>query len=360
MAETVSPEQWETIRAAAAAGGALLLVDKASGWTSHDTVARSRRVFGTKKIGHAGTLDPLATGLLILGVGPATRLLTHLVGLPKTYTATIRLGQRTVTDDSEGETVEQADRGALDAALDPERLQRAVAALNGEIMQVPTAVSAIKVNGQRAYNLVRAGQDVDLKARPVTIHSFTVGEPRLIETPAGPAVELEASVDCSSGTYVRALARDLGEALGVGGHLTALRRTAVGPFRVTEAVSSSELDRAARWIAAERGIVPRGSEKTADQVLAEMLAEYGEIDFSAINPLTPGSAAQRLWPVLELDTDQAVAIRHGKRLRLPAGAAEHELAAAVDPQGRLAAMVRVTDGEVRVVTGFAMSVERAE
>ncbi|WP_231928298.1 tRNA pseudouridine(55) synthase TruB [Devriesea agamarum] len=189
-----------------------------------------RRVAGTKKVGHAGTLDPMATGLLLVGIGQGTRLLTYLVGLPKTYTATIRLGQATTTDDAEGTLIaDQASTGHLTS----EAVENAIDTLRGEIQQVPSSVSAIKVNGQRAYARARAGEEVKLAARPVVIHRFeTVGQARHDDG----FYDIDVVVECSSGTYIRALARDLGANLGVGGHLTALRRTHVGPFSVSDAV----------------------------------------------------------------------------------------------------------------------------
>jgi tRNA pseudouridine55 synthase len=205
----------------------LLLVDKPQGLTSHDVVARARRMLGTRKVGHAGTLDPMATGLLILGVGKATRLLTYVTGHDKSYDATIRLGQATVTDDAEGEVTTTADA----SGVTDEALAAAIAALTGDIMQVPSAVSAIKVNGERAYARVRAGEDVTLAARPATVSRFEVREVRR----TGEAIDIDATIDVSSGTYIRALARDLGAALGVGGHLTALRRTRIGAVSVAEA-----------------------------------------------------------------------------------------------------------------------------
>lgn len=207
----------------------ILLVDKAPDRTSHDVVARVRWLLGTKKVGHAGTLDPMATGLLILGIGQGTRLLTHLVGLDKTYEATIRLGLATTTDDREGEPIgtPSATGGITDAAIH-EQLEL----LRGDIQQVPSTVSAIKVDGKRAYARARAGEQVELAARAVRISHFEITARRESDG----YVDLDAVVTCSSGTYVRALARDLGAALGVGGHLTALRRTSIGPFTVADAV----------------------------------------------------------------------------------------------------------------------------
>lgn len=237
------------------AGDGLLLVDKPAGMTSHDVVARVRRFAGTKKVGHAGTLDPMATGLLLLGLNRATRLLTYLVGADKTYRATIRLGQGTVTDDAEGEI--SASPGTAD--IDEEAVRAAVGGFAGPIEQVPSAVSAIKVDGKRSYARVRAGEDVQLAARPVTIHSYDVEAVRSETADGVPVLDLDVEIRCSSGTYIRALARDLGVALGSAGHLTALRRTAVGPFDVGEA---STLDSLAD------GVVPVPMTDVARRVLA--------------------------------------------------------------------------------------------
>jgi tRNA pseudouridine55 synthase len=212
----------------------LVIVDKPADWTSHDVVARVRRLAGTRRVGHAGTLDPLATGVLVLGVGVATRLLHHLVLTDKAYAATIRLGQGTVTDDAAGEVISSAPAAGLDEAS----VRAAMEALTGKIEQVPSAVSAIKVGGQRAYRRVRGGEQVELAARPVTVTRFVATQFR---RPSAELLDVDVQVECSSGTYVRALARDLGAALGVGGHLSALRRTRVGPFTLSQAHSLDEL-----------------------------------------------------------------------------------------------------------------------
>ncbi len=207
----------------------LVVVDKPAGITSHDVVARVRRLAGTRKVGHAGTLDPMATGVLVLGLNRATRLLGHLTLTDKAYAATVRLGMTTTTDDAEGEVVDtQPTDGLTETAV-----RDALAAFVGEIDQVPSAVSAIKVDGRRAYARVRDGEQVDLPARRVTVHSIEVVSTSLDRERLPVTLDLE--VRCSSGTYIRAIARDLGAALGVGGHLTALRRTAVGPFLIDDA-----------------------------------------------------------------------------------------------------------------------------
>jgi tRNA pseudouridine55 synthase len=213
----------------------LIVVDKPGGMTSHDVVARVRRLARTRRVGHGGTLDPMATGVLIIGVGRATRLLTYVIGAGKGYTATIRLGQSTVTDDAEGELV----GAASTAAVTEEDVRAGLAALTGEIEQVPSAVSAIKINGERAYKRVRDGETVTLAARPVTVARL---EALALRRPAPDLLDVDVDVYCSSGTYIRAIARDLGTALGVGGHLTALRRTAVGGFTLAEAADLAALE----------------------------------------------------------------------------------------------------------------------
>jgi tRNA pseudouridine55 synthase len=214
----------------------IVIVDKPAGVTSHTVVARVRRLAGTRKVGHAGTLDPMATGVLVVGLNRATRLLGHLQLASKSYDATILLGATSSTDDAEGELTVSATASAL-AEVTAEAIETAVASYRGEISQVPSKVSAIKVDGKRAYERVRAGEEVALKARTVTISRYDVLD---VRTVAG-GIEVDISVDCSSGTYIRALARDLGVDLGVGGHLTALRRTRVGAFDMSSAHTLEEL-----------------------------------------------------------------------------------------------------------------------
>ncbi|GLW98019.1 tRNA pseudouridine(55) synthase TruB [Microtetraspora sp. NBRC 16547] len=213
----------------------LIIVDKPADWTSHDVVGKMRGIAGTRKVGHAGTLDPMATGVLVVGVEKATRLLGHLALTEKVYDATIRLGASTNTDDAEGEIVATTPAGHVT----DEDVRKGIEALTGEISQVPPQVSAIKVNGERAYKLARAGEDVELAARPVTVYGFEVTAIRR----EGDVVDVDAVITCSSGTYIRALARDLGNGLGVGGHLTRLRRTRVGPYTIESARTIEELSR---------------------------------------------------------------------------------------------------------------------
>lgn len=245
----------------------LVVVDKQSGMTSHDVVARVRRLARVRRVGHGGTLDPMATGVLVLGVGRATRLLTYVTGAEKGYTATIRLGQATVTDDAEGEVAaSQPADGVTDGDI-----RAGLAALTGEIEQIPSAVSAVKVEGRRAYRRVRAGEDVDLPARRVTVSRLEI---RGVDRNRPDVVDVDVELACSSGTYVRAVARDLGAALEVGGHLTALRRTAVGGFTLAEAVSLPELEQRAPEVvtlslaqAARRALPPREVDREAARVL---------------------------------------------------------------------------------------------
>src|ERR1700712_5214377 len=273
---------------------ALLLVDKAAGMTSHDVVARARRVLSVRRVGHAGTLDPMATGLLILGVGAATRLLGYVGGHDKTYEATIRLGQATVTDDREGDVLTTGST----AALDDDAVRAALAAQTGPLQQVPSSVSAVKVDGRRSYDRVRAGEQVELAPRAVTVHSLEVHR---IERPTPDLVDVDVTVRCSAGTYVRAIARDAGAALGVGGHLTALRRTASGPFSVADA---APVEDAAAALAAGGG--------------------------AGLPPRTAAAAA--VFPRRDLDAEQAVALGFGQRI--PASQ-RPGLVAAGAPHGRL-------------------------
>jgi tRNA pseudouridine55 synthase len=216
----------------------LIVVDKPGGMTSHDVVARIRRLAKTRRVGHGGTLDPMATGVLIIGVNKATRLLTYVIGSPKSYAATIRLGEATITDDAEGDVTSSASTGAVTE----EAIRAQLTARTGEIEQIPSAVSAIKINGERAYKRVRDGESVEIPSRRVTIHSQEILDIRRVTLDDRAVVDVDIEVSCSSGTYIRAIARDLGADLGVGGHLTALRRTAVGGLTLAEASTLPELE----------------------------------------------------------------------------------------------------------------------
>ena len=307
----------------------LIVVDKPGGLTSHDVVARIRRLAGTRRVGHAGTLDPMATGVLVVGVEKATRLLGHLTLTDKEYQATIRLGQATDTGDAEGTVTTGRPAGQLSLA----QVQAAAAALTGEIQQVPPTVSAIKVAGRRAYQLTREGAPPVLKPRPVTVWSFTVqavrparadspdpGSPDTGSPGTGPAdpapgdlLDVDVEVRCSSGTYIRALARDMGEALGVGGHLTRLRRTRVGPYDLSAA-------------------------HTLDELAAQL----------TVLPLAQAAAAA--FPVRELTADQARSLSHGGRL--PGTGGETGPVAAFGPDGTLIALVQDKDGLARPLAVF--------
>jgi tRNA pseudouridine55 synthase len=283
----------------------LVIVDKPAEWTSHDVVGKLRRLARTRRVGHAGTLDPMATGVLVIGVEKATRLLGHLALTEKGYDATIRLGQSTNTDDAEGEiTATASAAGVADAPL-----EAGIASLTGEIRQVPPQVSAIKVNGERAYKMARKGEQVALEARPVTVRSFTVTDVRR----DGDVVDVDASITCSSGTYIRALARDLGAMLGTGGHLTYLRRTRVGPYDL-------------------------GMARTIEQ-----LSEKLEV-------LPMGEAVSEAFPRREVDADDARKIMHGGRL--PAVGLGPGPVGVFAPDGTLLALVEEQGGAAKPLAVF--------
>lgn len=284
----------------------IVVVDKPAGWTSHDVVARMRRLAGTRKVGHAGTLDPMATGVLVLGAGRATRLLGHLMLTEKAYAATIRFGATTTTDDAEGEITADHDVSALDRTS----IVAAVGAFRGSIEQVPSSVSAIKVDGRRAYALAREGGDVQLDARTVQIDRFDVLDVRS----TGQYVDADVEVECSSGTYIRALARDLGESLGVGGHLTALRRGRVGPFGLEDARTLDEL--------AER-----------------------------LDVLDLATVARRSFPVHTLDADVAAMVRNGRAL-MDTALPTDGVVAMFDPAGEFLALYRQAGTSARAVAVF--------
>jgi tRNA pseudouridine55 synthase len=276
----------------------LVIVDKPAGWTSHDVVGRIRRLAGTRRVGHAGTLDPMATGVLVVGVNKATRLLHHLVLTDKSYSATIRLGEARTTDDADGQSL----RAVSAAGISEADTRAAMGPLTGDVLQVPSSVSAIKVDGQRAYRRVRDGEAVELAPRPVRIARF---EAVAFVRPGPDLLDVEVEVQCSSGTYVRALARDLGDSLGVGGHLTALRRTRVGPFTLEQA-------------------------RTLDAL--------AELEDPVTIPLA--EAVRAAMPIREIDADQARDLSFGKALS-PAGIIGTY--GAIAPDGTVAALL-VEDG----------------
>jgi tRNA pseudouridine55 synthase len=294
---------------------ALVLVDKPAGWTSHDVVGRMRRLAGTRKVGHAGTLDPMATGLLILGIDRATRLLGYLSGHDKDYTATVRLGVTTISDDADGEITATRDARALDDT----EVASAFSALVGDIDQTPSAVSAVKVDGKRAYHRVRAGESVELEPRQVHIHRIEVSE---VRRPAGDGdtfVDVDIDVTCSSGTYIRAIARDAGLALGVGGHLTVLRRTRIGAFHLAQAHTLEELA-------------------------------------TDLTTLPVAEAARSAFAALDLTDEHAADVRVGRALPLEilqAGQEETPQPFAVfDPSGEFLALYDVKAGALRAAAVF--------
>ena len=284
-------------------GSGLVVVDKPAGITSHDVVSRVRRLAGTRKVGHAGTLDPMATGVLVLGVERATRLLGHLMLTEKAYDATLRLGVATTTDDAEGDVVSTASAAGLDEVT----VRAALSEFAGDLLQVPTTVSAIKVDGKRAYQRVREGEHVELAPRPVVVHEVLVHDVRR----KADVIDVDISLRCSSGTYVRAIARDAGARLGVGGHLTALRRTAVGPYDL-------------------------GIARTLDQLAAELTV------------LPIGDAARAAFPSIALELEQAVDVRHGRPLDLELSAPT----AVFGPGGEFLALYEPRDGRARATAVF--------
>jgi len=348
----------------------LVIVDKPAGLTSHDVVARIRRLARTRRVGHAGTLDPMATGVLVIGVEKATRLLGYLTLTEKTYEATIRLGASTSTDDAEGEPT----GGSPATDLPPGALDAEIAELTGDIWQTPPGVSAIKVNGQRAYKLTRAGAAPELAARPVTVYEFTVTEVR----PAGDFLDLDAVIRCSSGTYIRALARDLGAALGTGGHLTALRRTAVGPYGLAHARTLQDLEdqnrqppsperteaTAALTFPAPARPAPVGSAgppapPSTAPAASPGPGSTGEPPSAPFIPwITPlAEAAAAAFPRLELTADDAHRLAQGARLplptRIPPGAeTPGDPIAAFAPDGSFVALVTVDSNRLRSLAVF--------
>ncbi|GHJ94382.1 tRNA pseudouridine synthase B [Streptomyces sp. NE5-10] len=288
----------------------LVIVDKPSGFTSHDVVAKMRGIAKTRRVGHAGTLDPMATGVLVLGVERATKLLGHLALTEKEYLGTIRLGQTTITDDAEGEITASVDASKVTR----EQIDAGVAELTGALMQVPSKVSAIKIDGKRSYARVRGGEEFEIPARPVTVSSFRVYDVREATAEDGtPVVDLVVSVVCSSGTYIRALARDLGGGLGVGGHLTALRRTRVGPYKLDSA-------------------------RTLDQLQEEL----------TVMPVA--EAAEAAFPRWDVDEKRARLLLNGVRLEMPD---YPEGAVAVyGPDGKLLALVEDQRGKAKSLAVF--------
>ena len=322
----------------------IVIVDKPAGMTSHDVVSAIRRLMRTRKVGHAGTLDPAATGVLILGIERGTKFMTHLVADTKSYDATIRLGFATTTDDAEGKPIPypyNADDNYAQAAehplislatrerlslllSEPDRINQACEQLTGDILQRPSSVSAIKVNGRRAYDLVRSGETVSLPPRPVTVSSFVIRNVRKAPIDVGDdavtVIDLDVTVDCSSGTYIRALARDLGEILGVGGHLTALRRTRVGSFSLDNAKTLDQL---------------RDEQSLSEQRIRDeqLTGETPRASFS----YSLDQAITRAFPIRHLSDDEATAVSMGKRI--PASDLE-DVYAGVSADGHAIALMK--------------------
>ncbi|MEV6017962.1 MULTISPECIES: tRNA pseudouridine(55) synthase TruB [unclassified Streptomyces] len=291
----------------------LVIVDKPSGFTSHDVVAKMRGIARTRRVGHAGTLDPMATGVLVLGVEKATKLLGHLALTEKEYLGTIRLGQNTLTDDAEGEITSSTDASAVKR----DAIDAGVARLTGAIMQVPSKVSAIKIDGVRSYKRAREGEEFEIPARPVTISSFAVYDIRdAVAEDGTPVLDLVVSVVCSSGTYIRAIARDLGADLGVGGHLTALRRTRVGPYKLDSA-------------------------RTLDQLQEEL----------TVMPIAEAAAAA--FPRWDVDSKRARLLLNGVRLDMPDEYAGKGTVAVFDPEGQFLALVEEQKGKAKSLAVFA-------
>lgn len=294
----------------------LVIVDKPSGFTSHDVVAKMRGIAKTRRVGHAGTLDPMATGVLVLGVERATKLLGHLALTEKEYLGTIRLGQNTVTDDAEGEFISSAGLSGV-SGIKRDAIDAGIAKLSGDIMQVPSKVSAIKIDGKRSYARAREGEDFEIPARPVKISAFTVYDVRdAVAEDGTPVLDLVVSVVCSSGTYIRALARDLGADLGVGGHLTALRRTRVGPYKLDAA-------------------------KTIDQLQEEL----------TVMPVA--DAATAAFPRWDVDEKRARLLLNGVRIEMPGEYAGVGAVAVFDPEGRFLVLAEELKGKAKSLAVFA-------
>lgn len=247
----------------------IALIDKPPGFTSHDVVAKLRGVLSTRKVGHAGTLDPMATGLLVIGVGAGTKLMTYLSGADKSYQATVRLGQATFTDDAEGEVIAEAEKSKIDR-LTAEEISKAINSFLGKQQQIPSRVSAKKIDGKRAYDLAREGKEFELDSVEVEISRIASSQPKF-----GQMIDVDIEVDCSSGTFIRAIARDLGEKLGVGAHLTALRRTRVGDFSIEQATTIDDAE-----------------------------------------PMSMATAARKILPIIEIDANQEKELSFGRQLEI--------------------------------------------
>jgi tRNA pseudouridine55 synthase len=283
-----------------------LVVDKAPGMTSHDVVAVGRKALGTRKVGHAGTLDPMATGVLVLGFGNGTRLLQYITDGDKSYTATIVLGAATITDDREGEVVSEVDA----SQITDEQIKTGLTKMVGEIQQRPSSVSAVKVDGERAYDRVRAGEVFELAARTITISKLDILEIRHL----GVRIEIDIDVTCSAGTFIRAIARDLGSDLQVGGHLSALRRTRVAGFPISQAIS------------------------------------FEDLKAQSFTPLELADVARATFQVRELALDEVLELSFGRPLSVNATEAIY---AALSPDDRLIALLKNESGKAKPIAVFA-------
>jgi tRNA pseudouridine55 synthase len=283
-----------------------LVVDKAPGMTSHDVVAVARKALGTRKVGHAGTLDPMATGVLVLGFGNGTRLLQYITDGDKSYTATIILGAATITDDREGEVISESDA----SKITEEQIKSGLAKMIGEIAQRPSSVSAVKVGGERAYDRVRAGEVFELAARTITISVLDILEIRHI----GARIEIDIDVTCSAGTFIRAIARDLGSALQVGGHLSVLRRTRVAGFPISQAIS------------------------------------FEDLKAQSFSPLELSDVARATFQVRELGLDEVQELSFGRPL---VANASDVIFAALSPDDRLIALLKNESGKAKPIAVFA-------
>lgn len=373
----------------------ILLVDKPKGVTSHDVVSCARGLLHTKRVGHAGTLDPMATGLLILGFGNATRLLNYLLGHDKTYEAVIRLGESTNTDDADGDVVSSVDdeNSILNSANTYEILKelRCVIAKNftGHIMQTPTAFSAIKINGVRAYDLAREGKDVHLEPREVVIHDFSLLDARFnVGVSGAKVVDVRASVSCSSGTYIRALARDLGRVLGVGGHLVSLRRTRIGEFSVeddrvlkletrirTFTDKNGVTQTRAKAVIADRhdSVSNYFSDSVSNSSVACDLSEYSSCRKSAQKNydlqnrvLSMFESAKLTMQTVEISENQAKDLRFGRKIVIPTISEKNTIAyvkSEKDDQNDVVAVLEIAEKSPATAGGsraFSKSQEKNE
>lgn len=309
----------QTVRRPSAPDG-IVIVEKPKGWTSHDVVSKMRGIAATRKVGHAGTLDPMATGVLVVGVGKATRLLNYIVGADKDYDTTIRIGFGTTTEDAEGEALSEI--VTIPESLTIEHVQAAANTLTGHIMQVPSSVSAIKIDGKRAYDRVRDGEDVKIPARAAHVAKFDITEVRRVSEPEGDFWDIDASTTVSSGTYIRALGRDLARALGYEGHLTMLNRTRVGGYGLANSRSLELLNR-----------------------------ELESRDTIDVLPLAEAAAAT--FTVRDLSVEETIALGFGKRLTSSSTKGSEAIMAAISPEGRLIALLKDDGHKAQPVVVFA-------